>query len=333
MKAAIDNKTKLLDVNRTLIYWGPLLLFWFIWGSALGSQNIWPLFQQYWLSAITMIGGSFVAGATPLGGGAVAFPIFTKLMDISSADSSMFSLLIQSVGMSFASLFFISRKVKINWKVIKYASMGSFISLPLSLAFVALENITVRLIFSEFIIFCAFIMLLKNRPSFFEKWNSVYGAIFFGFLGGLLTAKIGSGCDAVLYFYLVFICRHCAKDSIPTTVCFMAINSIYASLWILSSTTLGEFVVGSWWVSAPVVSLGAPLGAYALSKLSRTQTVSMIITIISIEVISSLLFAPFSLMNKLIIILTITTLVIYAFHKNDVFTHDYPTFKNKQVEK
>ena len=146
-----------------------------------------------------------------------------------------------------------------------------------------------------------------------SKDKSMYWAILFGALGGLLTAKIGSGCDAILYFYLVFICHRCAKNSIPTTVCFMAINSLYASVWLLLTTTPTDFVVGSWWASAPVVSLGAPLGAYVLSRLKTSQTVVMVISIISFEVISSLLFAPFSTAIKLVILLTIVLLLIYTF--------------------
>lgn len=316
MRVIADNQLKLVDINRSMIYWVPLSLFWLIWMLSLGSQDLLLVFQHYWQSSITMIAGSFVAGATPLGGGAVAFPVFTKLMQVSSSDASFFSLLIQSVGMTFASLFFISRNTLIHWNVIRYACLGSFLSLPLSLLFISLESITARFIFSEFIVFCAFIILWKKQNPYLEKMKSLYWAILFGFIGGLLTAKIGSGCDAILYFYLVFICQYCAKASIPTTVCFMAINSVYASIWLLLTSTPSEFVIGSWWASAPIVSIGAPLGAYVLSKLKTSQTIIMIIIIISVEVISSLLFAPFSFMNKLTILLTIMTLLMYTVWQN-----------------
>ena len=155
-------------------------------------------------------------------------------------------------------------------------------------------------------------MIWKKNHLEVAKDNSVHWAGLFGVLGGLLTAKIGSGCDAILYFYLVFVCGRCAKNSIPTTVCFMALNSIYASVWLLMTTTPSEFVVGSWWASALIVSLGAPFGAYVLSRQKTIQTVIMVVTIISIEVITSLLFAPFSLSNKIIILLTITLLLFYT---------------------
>lgn len=270
------------------------------------------VFQTYWRSSVTMIAGSFVAGATPLGGGAVAFPILTKVLDVSSLDASIFSLMIQSVGMTFATLFFISRKIYIDWHTIKYACIGSFLALPFGLAFVALDNTTVKFIFSEFIIFCAFMILWDRRHSKEKNEISVYWPIAFGFSGGLLTAKIGSGCDAILYFYLVFICRGCVRRSIPTTVCFMAINSLYASAWLLLMIEPSDFVVGSWWASSLVVSLGAPLGAFVLSKLKMGQTISLVVTIICLEVATTLMFVPFPLSDKVIILATVGILSMYT---------------------
>lgn len=302
-----------INISRSAIYWVPLAIFWLIWLLALGLDNIQPVFYEYWQSSLTMIAGSFVAGATPLGGGAVAFPVLTKVLDVSSLDASIFSLLIQSVGMVFATLYFISRRIYIDWQVIKYACIGSFLSLPVGLAFVALDNTTVRFIFSEFIIFCAFMILWDRRHTKRKDDISAYWPMLFGFAGGLLTAKIGSGCDALLYFYLVFISRGCVKKSIPTTIAFMAINSVYASIWLLFMITPSEFVSGSWWASAPIVSVGAPLGAYVLSKLKVGQTISMVITIICLEVATTLLFVPFPLFDKITILITVAFLSFYTY--------------------
>lgn len=278
----------------------------------LGQQGIVSVLQNYWPTSLTMIGGSFVAGATPLGGGAVAFGVLTKLMNVNSVDASIFSFFIQAVGMSFATLFFISRRTFIDWQVIKYALLGSFLAIPIGLQLLTLENITIRFIFTQFIVFCAFTLVWKQQNQGQQKDLSLLMALFFGFVGGLLSAKIGSGCDAILYFYLVFMCNRHAKTSIPTSVCFMAINSVYASLWLLATTTPSDFVVGSWWAAAPVVSVGAPLGAYVLSKLKTSQTVTMVLAIISVEVISSLLFSSFSVTDKVVIIVTISLLLLYT---------------------
>ena len=56
-----------------------------------------------WAAAVTMVFGSFVAGSTPAGGGAVAFPVFTKVLEIPPAVARTFSLSIQATGMVMAS--------------------------------------------------------------------------------------------------------------------------------------------------------------------------------------------------------------------------------------
>ena len=48
--------------------------------------------------------GSFVAGSTPQGGGAVAFPVLTKAFGVSAADARTFSLSIQAIGMGTAAI-------------------------------------------------------------------------------------------------------------------------------------------------------------------------------------------------------------------------------------
>ncbi|WNO10792.1 sulfite exporter TauE/SafE family protein [Teredinibacter sp. KSP-S5-2] len=301
---------------RTAIYWCPLFLFWLLWAWLFMHKDAGLLFSQYWQSSVTMVAGSFVAGATPLGGGAVAFPVFTKVLHVSSVDASAFSFMIQSVGMTFATLFFVSRSIKIYWNVILYAGLGSLLALPIGLFVFSVDNITARYIFSQFIVFCAFITL--NTASSYEQEKKVrlFGAMVFGFLGGLLSSKIGSGCDALLFFYLVYVCRFCAKDSIPTTVGFMALNSIYASLWLLWFEPPNEFVANSWLVSAPVVSLGAPLGGYVLSKLKIFHTKMLIIFVIAIEVITTLLLVPFSLFSKLSILLTIAMVMLLLIYNH-----------------
>ena len=58
--------------------------------------------RAHWEIAATMIFGSMIAGGTSMGGGAVAFPVLTKLLHVSAHDSKVFSLAIQSVGMTAA---------------------------------------------------------------------------------------------------------------------------------------------------------------------------------------------------------------------------------------
>lgn len=87
-----------LRVNLTIA-----LLVWGVWLVFGGKSAIHHLFAD-WKVALTMVFGSLVGGGTSEGGGAIAFPIFTKLLHIAPVDARNFSLAIQSVGMGSASL-------------------------------------------------------------------------------------------------------------------------------------------------------------------------------------------------------------------------------------
>ncbi len=73
---------------------------WLVWVLAAG---LWDRVIDNWVSSVTMVFGSFVAGSTPQGGGAVAFPVFTKGLEVPSEVARSFSLFIQVVGMGCAS--------------------------------------------------------------------------------------------------------------------------------------------------------------------------------------------------------------------------------------
>ncbi|MFT5200306.1 MAG: putative membrane protein YfcA, partial [Planctomycetota bacterium] len=56
----------------------------------------WHLFEANYFMSLTMAVGSFIAGATSEGGGAVAFPVMTLGFKIAPDVARDFSLLIQT---------------------------------------------------------------------------------------------------------------------------------------------------------------------------------------------------------------------------------------------
>ena len=78
-EAAVDKKTpKRNALSFNLIV---AILVWAMWLTFGGRYAIHHLFAD-WQVAITMVFGSLVGGGTSEGGGAIAFPIFTKLLHI-----------------------------------------------------------------------------------------------------------------------------------------------------------------------------------------------------------------------------------------------------------
>jgi len=139
--------------------------FWFI---AIGfsilfivlvQEDTFALYRDFWPGALTMVGGSFVAGSTPLGGGAVAFPVFSKLLNATTDDARTFGFLIQAVGMSFATLFFILHRMSINWRWIHWALPAATIGLRLGIFLWPLAGGLVKSIYSVFAVVSGVLLL------------------------------------------------------------------------------------------------------------------------------------------------------------------------------
>ena len=77
-----------------------------------------------WRAALTMLFGSFVAGSTPQGGGAVAFPVFTKVLAVPAPVARTFSLTIQATGMVMAAASILLAGRKVDWKALGLGVAG-----------------------------------------------------------------------------------------------------------------------------------------------------------------------------------------------------------------
>lgn len=81
-----------------------------VWFSVMSINELWYLYENEWPISLTMVFGSFIAGASAEGGGAVAFPVFTLLFDMSPYTARNFSFAIQAIGMTSASLLILGKK-------------------------------------------------------------------------------------------------------------------------------------------------------------------------------------------------------------------------------
>ena len=87
--------------------------------------------------SITMIFGSFIAGATSEGGASVAFPVMTLGFGIKPSVARDFSFMIQSVGMTAAAFSIIFMRVKIEYKSIIYCSIGGLFGIIICLQYIS----------------------------------------------------------------------------------------------------------------------------------------------------------------------------------------------------
>lgn len=280
-----------------------VVLVWTLWMTIIGPSTAFSIVEEHWPITLTMIFGSLVAGATSEGGGAIAFPVFTKILHISPIDAKVFSLAIQSVGMTAASLVILALRIPVEWRVIIWVSWGGVIGIILgSLVAPLLPPSVVKMSFTVLVTSFAVTLFILNRgirlfhmrlPRF--QWVERRWLIAAGIIGGVMSGLVGNGIDIITFSVMVLYFRISEKIATPTSVILMAINALVG--FSLHYFVLGGFneTVQSYWLSAvPVVVVGAPLGAIICSMMSREWIVRALLMLIAIEFISSILLIPFT---------------------------------------
>ena len=295
------------------LYWSAFFVGLLFWASNYYLHFNFEQLTSSWQTRLTMLFGSFVAGSTPLGGGAVAFPILTKVLAVPAEDAKVFSLFIQSIGMSFATLFFISKKIEIDWKTLSYALTFSVLG-QLACLFINIESgLVIKHIYTCFLLLVAIILLdsfthtRRTHALIFARKKLATAA----FIGGVISGFLGAGADTLLFFYYVILMKQPAKKVIPTTVALMAANAIIGSILILSSNYVpSSFVITSWFFAAPIVALGAPLGGLIMTKLPPKSILAMVIFIIALEAVTTLILLPLNWLEASVIYLLFGLLLV-----------------------
>ncbi|WP_250564896.1 sulfite exporter TauE/SafE family protein [Adonisia turfae] len=277
---------------------------WLTWLLVLTPKDAISNFVAHWEIALTMLFGSLVAGGTSMGGGAVAFPVLTKLLEISPYQAKVFSLAIQAVGMGSASLTIIAMGTPLPWRLIYFASLGGIPGIWLGSAILApvlppdVIRISFTMMLSSFwVIFQAFGPTQKAHNLVVRSWDQQVKIIIFiaGLLGGVFSGLMGTGMDIYLFSVMVLLFNLCEKISTPTSVVLMAINAIVG--FFLHQFVIGDFVepIPSYWLAAvPIVVVGAPTGAIICSVLNRQTIIRILTILIGLEFVSSLLLIPLS---------------------------------------
>jgi uncharacterized membrane protein YfcA len=275
----------------TFVLW--VLLFEFGWLLFVTRSGGWPGVRAHWPIALAMLFGSYVAGSTPMGGGSVAFPILVLLLGEPAALGRSFAFAIQALGMSSAVLYLLAAGRPLAWGVLRWALLGSLVATPIGVAWLAprVPELGVKLVYA--VVWASFGMITLLRlselagqlgirdlgPGTQRSAGLLAGAIG----GGAIASVAGVGADMLLYSVLVLLFRADPRLAIPTAVSLMAFTSVVGvatgallSTFDPSAPLLHPGVAGHWLAAAPVVVLGAPLGALAVSVIPRTGTLALV---------------------------------------------------------
>jgi len=306
------NKTILFSLLQIIVVWG----LWFYYTYPSSVQVI----SENWPITFTMVFGSFIAGATSEGGGAIAFPVFTKILHISPIDAKVFSLAIQSVGMLAATLTIIVLRITVEWRVILWASLGGILGVLLGSLIIAplLPADLLKMLFTAMISSFALTLVLLNWKQrlynshlLIFSWHEKRILLITGFIGGCMTGLVGNGIDIICFSVMVLLFRLSEKVSTATSVVLMAFNSLIG--FLIHLFIMGGFTseVKAYWLAAiPVVVVGAPLGAYFCTRLNNKTIATILITLIAIELTSSIYLIP---LNSRIINVSVTVFLLFCF--------------------
>ncbi len=193
-----------------------------------------------WQAGLTMVFGSFVAGSTPQGGGAVAFPVFTKVLETPAEVARSFSLAIQTIGMGAATLAIVLVRRRIVPRVVWVGLPAAVLGFLVAFAFLTdperpfrpalIPDAYVKVSFTLVIGAMAFIVFLGSRLRIRKvdldlpvtNRRTYATVIALSALGGVTSALTGSGADVFVYICLAVLLGVDPKVGVPTSVIVMA---------------------------------------------------------------------------------------------------------------
>lgn len=262
---------------RSRIFRVWFLLALCVWGWLFNAYCSVGFLLEHLHYPFIMVLGAFVAGLTPEGGGAVAFPVLSIFFDIDRALARDFSLMIQSVGMTSASIFIITqpgtdrRVFKSIWVMLPIVFTGFVLGMK------TLQSIPVFLIQALFLsMITAFAFAYAwgkhrgTRHQLLLDGNRDYVSLaMILFVGGLCASLFGTGADILLYSILVTRFRMSEKVATHTSIMVMAGTSLFGfgyRHFFDSSLVSEQYQV--WICAYPVVLFMAPFGAFILSRIN-----------------------------------------------------------------
>ncbi len=278
-------------------------LVWVAWGLVAWAVGLtltgsWGLVGEHWRIALTMLVGSYVAGSTPMGGGTVGFPVLVLVFGEPATVGRHFSFLIQSVGMTSATIFILCSGRPLAWRVLGWALVGAAATVPLASAFVVpvVSEAWTKLAFA--CIWGSFACLVLVRLRELEAHSGSgrlpgrpgidpIAGLAIGVVGGLAAAITGVGIDMVLFTVLVLLYRADLRLAVATSVLAMTFASLVGTLSAAGLGRIDGEVLGQWVAAAPVVLFGAPLGALAVTLIPRRPTMLFVAALCLVQLVAT----------------------------------------------
>jgi uncharacterized membrane protein YfcA len=246
-----------------------------------------------------MIFGSFIAGSSPEGSAAVAYPVFTLLLDIQPAVARNFAFAIQSIGMTAASLLILGLRLKVDWNYIKYVTIGGIVGLILGTYYVVplISPPMAKLFFVSLWLSFGIVLWRENsKPTRvvhdlienFQK-SDMFRLLFFGLIGGVISSIFGTGINIFTFCLMTIYYGINEKVAVPSSIIIMSIETILG--FFIHAGVVNDFqpeAFEMWIACIPFVIIFAPLGSFVVSKLPRTAIANFLNIILLVQFIGAM---------------------------------------------
>ncbi|NHA03507.1 sulfite exporter TauE/SafE family protein [Mucilaginibacter sp. HC2] len=307
-----------------LIYLTLLFLIISCWFYYMFYTHSFHLFAKHYPSLITMIGGAFIAGSSPEGSAAVAYPVFTLFLKIAPGVTRNFAFAIQSIGMTCASVLILNKRIKVEWNYIKFVTLGglfgmvfgTFYVLPLISAPVA------KLFFVSLWLSFGIVLWNENRKNKRDMYDAIpnFGRsdiarlVILGLIGGVISSIFGTGINIFSFCFMTIYYRINEKVAIPSSVIIMTIETIFG--FFIHTSVIKDFqkqAFEMWLICIPFVAVFAPLGSYVISKVSRKAAANFLSIILVVQFIGAMyVLKPVGWHLAMSLIVLASGLVIFA---------------------
>ncbi len=263
------------------------------------SHDSFYLYSKRWAAALTMLFGSFIAGASPEGSAAIAYPVFTLILKIPPEVARNFAFAIQSIGMTSATLLIIGMKIKVEWNYILYVTLGGLVGLIMGTYYVVplISPMQAKLFFVSLWLSFGIALWIQNKNKNREVFDSIqslmgsdiFKLIVFGFIGGIISSIFGTGINIFTFCLMTIYYQVSEKVATPSSVIIMTIETLFGIF--IHTKVVGDFqplAFELWIVCIPVVVFFAPLGAFVISKMPREGIARILYTILIVQFIGAM---------------------------------------------
>lgn len=298
-------------IQKSRIPWIYLIFLIFLlssWFWYMFSHKSFDIYTRQWATVITMIFGSFIAGASPEGSAAVAYPIFTLLLKIAPPIARNFAFAIQSIGMTSASLLIIGMKLKVDWNYIIFVTVGGVFGLFLGTYYVVpyISPVQAKLFFVSLYLSFGIALWLQNRRPQREVFDKIQNfqnsdrgrLIIFGLVGGIISSIFGTGINIFTFCLMTIYYRVSEKVATPSSVIIMTIETILGLF--IHTQLINDFQPEAfeiWLACVPFVAIFAPLGAFVISKMPRKGIATLLYCILIIQFFGAMIVIKPSLIQ------------------------------------